>query len=689
MPTAAYLDRTEAIAPGLDRATNERIKRSTPPTNLAQRHYDQAPCGHFSVDQNLRLVHINQTLLDWLGQSRHTALAQPDILSWIEAEQCERLLPQLVGLLVEGASECMELELVRQDGSHFQVMVASAPVLDELGHFLHSNSTVIDISSRATADRRKSAQHRMLSAFADRTTVRMAYYDKNLVCRYANLAQASRYGKLVSEMVGTDLTDTLRPDLLPDVLPRVANALSGQRQLFEMSRDNGDGNYSHFEVHYIPDFQRECVEGVFVELHDVTDARRIQDAVLQANTDLEERVRQRNEDLYQSEQRYRLMIDAIQDYGVFFVDEAGVITEWSESAQRLHGFVRERVLGQPFALLMGNEPATDDEMGHAEVLRLAKEHGRWETRGWRLRNDGTRFWAHTVLTALRNEAGELQGLSNITHDMTAAKNLEEVRNDLNRELEKRVDERTQQLVAANKDLDVFSQLVSHDLRSPLRHIASFATLMQEHMGGSGDTIALQYQKSIAKSSKRMGVMIEGLLEYARLGRLTVNAQPVPLTPLVQRVVDQFKSDHPGRQIAWDIEPDLPVVRGDAMLLGQVFTTLLSNAVKYTGKREQAHIKLGWMVNPVGGRTFFVQDDGAGFDLSKAHSLFVMFQRQHHSMDFEGVGTNLALTQRILERHGGRIWAETAPNQGCTFFFTLPFEALEPELKFRGSMMGAL
>jgi light-regulated signal transduction histidine kinase (bacteriophytochrome) len=273
--------------------------------------------------------------------------------------------------------------------------------------------------------------------------------------------------------------------------------------------------------------------------------------------------------------------------------------------------------------------------------------------------------------------------------MTAAKSLEDVMNDLNKELEKRVAERTQQLVAANKDLDVFSHMVSHDLRAPLRHISSFVTLLQEQLGEVNDPIAQQYLNSINKASKRMSLMIEGLLEYARLGRVAIEAQPVPLAPLLEGLISHLKQESQGRTIEWVVEDDLPVVRGDAMLLAQAFGNLLNNSVKYTRPREKAHIEIGWKINPVGGRTFYVHDNGVGFDLEKAHNLFVMFQRQHHSMDFEGTGTGLALSQRIIERHGGRIWAESAPGEGCTFYFTLPFEGPEPEMDFPKSSMADL
>ncbi|MEX1167685.1 MAG: PAS domain S-box protein, partial [Hydrogenophaga sp.] len=515
------------------------------------------------------------------------------------------------------------------------------------------------------------------------------YYDKDLHCRFANRAHAARFGIQPEEMVGANLSNLVDADALPDILPHVAEALNGQKSTFESTAQGADGRLIYFEVHYVPDHRNGAVEGIFIELHDVSDRRRTEEFVLEANRDLEERVRERSAELFQSEQRYRLMVDAIQDHCIYFVDENGAITEWTESAQRLHGHTRQQMLGHPYLNLLAVGNAGEDEVDPGQVLRLAKAHGQWETRGWRLRDDGSRFWAHTVLTALRNEAGELQGLSAISRDMTAAKSLEDVMNDLNKELEKRVSERTQQLVAANKDLDVFSHMVSHDLRAPLRHIASFVSLLQEQLGDNTDRLTLQYLNSTAKASRRMSHMIEGLLEYARLGRVTLESVPVPLAPLLEGVISHLKMENPDRAIEWVIEEDLPVVRGDAMLLAQAWGNLLNNSVKYTRTQDVAHIEVGWRVNPVGGRTFFVRDNGVGFDLEKAHNLFVMFQRQHHSMDFEGTGTGLALSQRIIERHGGRIWAETGVGEGCTFYFTLPFEGAEPELQFPGSSMAEL
>ncbi|MBW0169053.1 MAG: PAS domain-containing sensor histidine kinase [Hydrogenophaga sp.] len=641
---------------------------------------DQATCGLLTFDAAQRCVHLNQTLHNWLG---HGA-AGAHLNGLVTPRSREALTAHVESLCRIGHAEPVVLDWMRVDGSVFRAQLASTPVFDAEGHFMHG-SAVITQSDEATTQ----AQDGLLRSITDRIPARLAYYDKNLICRFANQAHASRYGKTPAEMVGSPLSQVVRPEILPDILPRVAQALSGQTQTFEAERVGADGLRNYFEIHYIPDFRDGAVEGIFIELHDISERRRTEEFVLHANRDLEERVRDRSAELFASEQRYRLMVDAIQDYCIYFVDENGGITEWTESAQRLHGHSRSQIMGRSYEVLLAADNAGEDEVDPGQVLRLAKAHGQWETRGWRLREDGSRFWAHTVLTALRNEAGELQGLSSITRDMTAAKSLEDVMNDLNRELEKRVAERTQQLVAANKDLDVFSHMVSHDLRAPLRHIASFVSLLQEQMGESTDALALQYQNSIAKASKRMSLMIEGLLEYARLGRVAIETQPVPISQLVQGVIAHLKQENPDRRIEWVIENDLPVVRGDAMLLAQALGNLLGNSVKYTRPRDVARIELGWKVNPVGGRTFFIADNGVGFDLEKAHNLFVMFQRQHHSMDFEGTGTGLALSQRIIERHGGRIWAETAPGEGCTFYFTLPFDGMEPEMTFSESSMAEL
>ena len=295
--------------------------------------------------------------------------------------------------------------------------------------------------------------------------------------------------------------------------------------------------------------------------------------------------------------------------------------------------------------------------------------------------EGRVFRAEFGVEPVLDAQGRFLCASAVVTDATERSRAEHQVADLKRELEQRVTRRTNQLVAANRDIDVFSHTVSHDLRAPLRHISSFVALAQERIGPNGDNQLLQYQASIAKSSKRMGLMIEGLLEYARMGRVQLARQQVPLSPLVQGVVRHLKAEQPARSIDWVIDDDLPQVRGDAILLAEVLRNLLENSVNFTRTRTPARIEVGQWTDSTGERVVFVRDNGVGFDLDHAPNLFALFQRQHHSMDYEGIGTGLALAQRIVERHGGRIWCEAASSAGCTFAISLPAQVIDPESEF--------
>lgn len=294
---------------------------------------------------------------------------------------------------------------------------------------------------------------------------------------------------------------------------------------------------------------------------------------------------------------------------------------------------------------------------------------------------GKVFRAEFGVQPVLDAAGQFLCASAVVADATERSRVEHQLAELKRELEERVARRTNQLVAANRDIDVFSHSVSHDLRAPLRHISSFVALAEERIGPKGDSQLLQYQASIAKASKRMGLMIEGLLEYARMGRVSLARQQVPLSPLVHGVVRHLQAEHPARAIEWVIDDDLPQVRGDAILLAEVLRNLLQNAVDFTRSRPRARIEVGQWTDSSGERVVFVRDNGVGFDLDNAPNLFALFQRQHHSMDYEGIGTGLALAQRIVQRHGGRIWCESASVAGCTFAISLPAQVIDPESEF--------
>jgi light-regulated signal transduction histidine kinase (bacteriophytochrome) len=253
-------------------------------------------------------------------------------------------------------------------------------------------------------------------------------------------------------------------------------------------------------------------------------------------------------------------------------------------------------------------------------------------------------------------------------ELVERKRAEEQVRRLNEDLEHRVAERTVQLVAANKELDAFSYSVSHDLRAPLRHISGFThTLVAKHSSQLGPE-AQQLLELIQEGSQKMNIMIDDLLNLARLDRREAVSKMTPLNSLVEDVLKDLKSEIDGRKIDWHIG-SLPAVNCDPGLLQQAFANLLSNAVKYTRRRERAVIEVD-QTTIAGEAVIYVRDNGAGFDSKYASKLFGAFQRLHTAEEFEGTGVGLATVQRIIHKHGGRVWAEAELDKGATFYFTL-------------------
>ncbi len=238
-----------------------------------------------------------------------------------------------------------------------------------------------------------------------------------------------------------------------------------------------------------------------------------------------------------------------------------------------------------------------------------------------------------------------------------------------RELEQRVLHRTAQLEAANKELEAFAYSVSHDLRAPLRHISGYAGLLVSHYHEKLDAEGIHYIDTISYSVRRMAALINDLLQFSRTGRLELQKQIINMNQVLHDIVVQFQENNKDREIEWNIE-ELPSVHGDYALIRQVWINLIENAIKYTRPREKARIEIRALAkeNEI---IYSVSDNGVGFDMKYADKLFDVFQRLHSMEDFEGTGIGLATVQRIIARHGGRVWAEGKMDGGATFYFTLP------------------
>jgi PAS domain S-box-containing protein len=519
--------------------------------------------------------------------------------------------------------------------------------------------------------------------------------------------------------------------------------------------------------------------------HDITASRRTEDA------------------LRQSGQRMRTLLDGATDYAIFMLDRDGLVQSWSASATRMTGFTDTDVLGRHFGTFFLAEDAATGQPD--AILAEATTSGRVETEGIRVRYDGTTFWAHGIVTALRDGEGRLTGFVKVARDITARRraeakfqgmmeaapdamvgvddrglitvvnshteelfgyqrgellgrgievlvpadvaevhtrhraryrvnptrrrmghgmNLHGRRSDgtlfpaevslsmvetedgsiviaavrdvtdrqqaeraimqlnqelqtLNLELESRVEERTAQLRAqtdklrqANAELESFSYSVSHDLRAPLRAVSGFARILTNRYSDALDETGRRYLTKVDDAAIRMGELIDGLLNFSRLQRLSLSSRPVDLQRLVRDVWEELAPHRADRDVRLALGA-LPPAAGDANLLRHVVTNLLDNAIKYTRNRRVARVEVGHGRTQAGLATYYVRDNGAGFDMQYIDKLFQVFQRLHRAEDYAGTGIGLALAHRIIQRHGGNIWAEAAPNRGATFYFTLP------------------
>ena len=399
-----------------------------------------------------------------------------------------------------------------------------------------------------------------------------------------------------------------------------------------------DGTYHwvHDEARLIRDAEGQALE-VFGSWVDSTDRRRAEVA------------------LRESEERFRLLVGTVRDYAIYMLDATGRVMSWNRGAEHIKGYTAEEIVGRHFSCFYPPEAVTAGAPERA--LSKAAAEGRFEEENWRVRKDGSRFWADVVITAVRDEHGKLFGFAKVTRDLTERKRTDEL-----------LRRHTAQLEAANVELDAFAYSVSHDLRAPLRSIDGFSQALLEDYAGQLDAAGQDYLQRVRAATQRMATLIDDLLDLSRVTRSEMTIAPVDLSELARELATELTSGDPERHVEIVITPDV-AVRADRGLLRVVLQNLMGNAWKFTGKRSDARIEVG-VVAADGERAYYVRDNGAGFDMAYASKLFGAFQRLHRVTEFPGTGVGLATVQRIIHRHGGRVWAESAVGRGATFYFTL-------------------
>jgi PAS domain S-box-containing protein len=284
---------------------------------------------------------------------------------------------------------------------------------------------------------------------------------------------------------------------------------------------------------------------------------------------------------------------------------------------------------------------------------------------WVVWPDGHETWVSTTKLPLRNSEGETIGIFGISHDITERKRTEQAFRQLNADLEKQ----TEQLQAANKELEAFSYSVSHDLRAPLRAIDGYTRILVEDYESILDDEGKRVCSVISREARRMGQLIDDLLSFSRLGRKEMYSSKIEMRALAVSVLNDLLKEEDRNRFSIHIA-NLPEAKGDSSLIRQVWVNLLANAIKFTSKKDNAVIEIGGKTTK-GELIYYVRDNGAGFEMEYSNKLFGVFQRLHSEGEFSGTGVGLAIVQRIIRRHDGHVWAEGEVEKGATFYFALP------------------
>lgn len=536
------------------------------------------------------------------------------------------------------------------------------------------------ISSKQNEELVRLSRLRFESFFAS-SPVGLALYGPDLrylrvnqaMARFHGIAPDEHIGKTLEEVIpnGAHIVEPLFRRILETGVSIIEKELSGEVPF-------RPGSPSHFLVSYFP-VQNDQSEpgGLGAVVVDITDRKRAL------------------EELRLKDKVFEVSITANST-----ADANGIINNANQAFLSVWGYSdREQVVGRPISDFLESEEQAN------EIVEALQESGEWEGEYSAVRGDGSTFTAHGLATVITDDSGQIVGYQSAVLDVTDRKGQEASIRRLTEELEERVAERTaqletrvreverlntaminladdlrtsgisqarahDQLAFANRELEAFAYSVSHDLRAPLRHISGFVELMKEDSADVLSEKSFRFLKIIEESVLRMGRLIDDLLAFSRTGRVEMRPATVDLAELVQDISAELEAQEENRRIRWEIGA-LPEVRGDRSMLRQVFVNLLGNSVKFTRDCDYAHIVIGSQrVDEE--ITFFVRDNGVGFDPKYTDKLFGVFQRLHAEDEFEGTGIGLANVRRIIHRHGGRTWAEGEIGSGATFSFTLPF-----------------
>jgi len=604
---------------------------------------ENALVGIFTVDDTYHFVYANDELCRLLGYSREELLgldfreALTDDSRALVADRYIRRQRR------EQLPFRYEINVMRRDGKVRHVEMSVTVVRDATGR-PRTMGQLVDITERKRAEEElRESEERFRNIFEE-SQIGIVLVDSNQSYLAVNKAFCLMVGYSQEELMSLSYGAISHPDGIEENVRNAKALWRGEIPHYKTEKryihKSGKTVWAFLETALIRDRQGNPSYYLSV-IEDITERKRAEEA------------------LRESEERFRLFMHHfpglayIKDSAtrVIFANQ-GFMTYLNIAPSEILGKTNQDIFPTEFAERFTADDRRVFESGQSEEI---EEHF------------GGRIWSTYKFILPQPDRSPLLG--GITLDITERKLAEEEIRRLNDELEQRVEERTAQLEAANKELEAFAYSVSHDLRAPLRAVDGFSRILLGDYALQLPPEAARYLERILANIQQMGRLIDDLLKFSRLSRQPLSKQRVELAELVHQAIEALDSEQKERRVEISVG-ELPVCQGDPALLRQVWVNLLSNALKFTRQREMARIEIGCQTNADGEQVYFVKDNGVGFDMQYAGKLFGVFQRLHRTEEYEGTGVGLAIVQRIVHRHGGRVWAEAAPGEGATFCFTL-------------------
>lgn len=634
--------------------------------------------GNWTWDVLSGAIHWSDELFRIYGlEPQSEVITFERFMGFVHPEDLPKRLAQ-IDRAMKGQMEDYVMRVYTQQGEQKVLKGKSEITRNAEGQVIKYTGTCQDITAEYELQKKLQDEIHFAESLIDASVDLINVFDRDLRLIAINNTSLQRFNLNRKEVLGKHVTQVFPFTIGSHYLQELQRSLNGETLHHKESKSLVSDRY--YELYFIPltDSKGE-IHAVLSLSHDITDIKKINLEISTLNASLE----LKNELLRRSEEQHQKMVAEVEDYAIILLDPDGIIRNWNLGAEKIKGYRADEIIGKSFEQFYGEG---DRKSGLPfKLLNEAATKGRANHEGWRVRKDGTRFWGSVVITALHGSNKEIIGYSKVTRDLSERKQAEEqlrLNNALLQQLNHSLELKNQLLERSNKELSAFSYIASHDLQEPLRKIKTFVNLITEKEAQGLQTRQKELLDRIMISANNMQRLIEDLLSYSRTHNSSDQFQQVDLNELFSSYKEDILSSVNKAPVTINCS-DLPVISGIPFQVNQLFDNLISNSIKYARQdvqpvinitsRRVPGIELVQYGGAYGSHYHLIEftDNGIGFDQKYAEKIFEPFQRLHGKNEYSGTGIGLAICKKIVQNHGGVIFAQSEPGKGSQFFVAFP------------------